>query len=359
MDVELALGTIAVHGGNDTTRVENVTLRRLAYALGGLIVLLVAGMFGFRWAIGEPWLQSFYRAVVSVSLTGLDTVPKNDSARVVTIFMVLAGISIFAYVGSLIVETIARGVLTGALAERRRRKQIERLSDHFIICGFGRVGRSAAEEFRRSGAPFVVVDYSEDALEHARELGVLYVEGNGTHDEDLAEAGIARARGLVAASDDDSDNLYIALSARATKEDLLIVARASSEEARRKLKLAGADRIVQPYIAAGRMMANLVLKPQVTAFVDVATTAAGVDLRFEEIEITGACGKGGQSIRDLDIRKETGALIVALRKGDGTFDTTPTPEARLDIGDVLIAAGTTDELQRLENLFAPTQRVVS
>ena len=357
MDVELTLWPVAVHGGNDTTRVENVTLRRLGYALSALLVLLICGMFGFRWAIGEPWLQSFYRAVVSVSLTGLDTVPKNDRARLITIFMVLAGISIFAYVGSLIVEAIASGVLTGAVAERRRRKQIERLSDHFIICGFGRVGRSAAEEFRRSGAPFVVVDYSDEALEHARELGVPFIDGNGTHDEDLAEAGIDRAAGLVAASDDDADNLYIALSARTTKSDLLIVARASNEEARRKLQLAGADRVVQPYIAAGRMMANLVLKPQVTAFVDVATTATGADLRFEEIEITDACGKGGRSIRDLDIRRETGALIVALRKRDGTFDTTPTPEARLDVGDVLIAAGTTDELQRLEDLFAPKQRV--
>jgi voltage-gated potassium channel len=337
--------------------VEHLTLRRLGYALIALIALFTVGTLGFHWALREAWLQSFYRAVVSVSLTGLDTVPRNDAARILTIFMVLAGISIFAYVASLIVEAIASGVLTGALAERRRRRQIERLSDHFIICGFGRVGRRVADEFQISGAPFVVLDFSEDAIEAAREAGVLFIEGNGTNDEDLSRAGLARARGLVAASDNDADNLYITLSARAANPNLLIVARASNDDALRKLKLAGADRIVQPYIAAGRVMANLMLKPQVTAFVDVVTSQTGNDPRFEEIEVTDACGQGGKSIRDLDIRKETGALIVALRKRDGTFDTTPTPEARVDVGDVLIAAGTTDELRLLEDLFAPREPV--
>src|SRR5207237_2442103 len=141
------------------------------------------------------------------------------------------------------------------------------------------------------------------------------------HDEDLRRAGLERARGLVAASDDDADNLYITLSARAANPELLIVARASDDDALRKLKLAGADRVVQPYLAAGRVMANLVLKPQVTAFIDVVTTAAGGDLRFEEIEVTEACGQEGKTIQDVDIRRETGALVVALRKQDGTFDT--------------------------------------
>jgi voltage-gated potassium channel len=162
---------------------------------------------------------------------------------------------------------------------------------------------------------------------------------------------------LIAASDDDADNLYIALSARAANPDLFIVARAATEDAAKKLRLAGADRIVQPYQAAGRVMANLTLRPQVTDFVDVVTTASGNDLRFEEIEVTNACGKGGRTIGELEIRKESGALIVALRKRDGTFDTTPTPEATLDVGDVLIAAGTDDELRKLEGIFASRETV--
>jgi voltage-gated potassium channel len=332
--------------------VETVTLRRLAYAVTALAGVLAVGTIGFHHSLREPWLQSFYRAIVSVSLTGLDTVPKNDGARVLTIFMVLAGITIFAYVGSLVVEAIARGVIGGLWAERRRRRTIERLRDHYIICGFGRVGRRVAEEFQHAGVPFVVLDYSREAIAAAREAGAAFIEGNGTDDDDLARAGLERARGLVAASDDDADNLYITLSARAAKPNLLIVARASTDDAVKKLGLAGADRVVQPYLAAGRVMANLVLKPQVTAFVDVVTSGSGADLRFEEIEVTDACGQGGKTIRDLDIRNETGALVVALRKRDGTFDTTPEPEAVIEPGDVIVGVGTSDELRRLEDLFA-------
>jgi voltage-gated potassium channel len=337
--------------------VETFSPRRVLAALAAVVAVLGVGTVGFRVILDEPWLQAFYRAVVSASLTGLDTVPRNDAARLFTIVLVLAGISIFAYLGSLVVEAIARGVVGGMWAERKRRRAIEALHDHFIICGYGRVGRRVADEFRHAGAPFVVLDFSEQAVELARETGVRFVEGNGTHDDDLLRAGLLRARGLVAASDDDADNLYITLSARAAKPDLLIVARASDDDALRKLKLAGADRVVQPYLAAGRVMANLVLKPQVTAFVDVVTSGTGPDLRFEEIEVTAACGQGGKSIRELDIRRETGALIVALRKSDGSFDTTPTPEARLAVGDVLIAAGTDEELRALEDLFAPREAV--
>ena len=331
--------------------------RRFGYALGAMLIVLALGGIAFHATVHESWLQSFYRAIVSSSLTGLDTVPPNDSARIITIVLVLAGITIFAYIGALLVEAIARGVIGGTLAERRRRKAIGALRDHYIICGYGRVGRRVAEEFRHEGAPFVVLDFSPEAKEAAEEEGVLFIEGNGTDDDDLREAGLERARGLIAASDDDADNLYITLSARAAKEDLFVVARASTEDAAKKLRLAGADRIVQPYQAAGRVMANLILRPQVTAFVDVVTSASGDDLRFEEIEVTAESGRGGKSIRDLDIRKETGALIVALRKRDGSFDTTPNPEAVLDVGDVLIAAGTDQELRALEDIFASRQTV--
>jgi voltage-gated potassium channel len=333
------------------------SFRRFTYAVAAMLLVLAIGTIGFHWAIEEPWLQSLYRSVVSSTLTGLDTVPRNDASRIITIFLVLAGISIFAYIGSLVVEAIARGVVGGLWAETRRRRAIEALREHYIICGFGRVGRRVAEELRHEGAPFVVLDYSLEAKEAAQEQDVLFIEGNGTDDDDLRSAGLERARGLVAASDDDSDNLYITLSARAVNPQLLIVARASNEDAAKKLRLAGADRIVQPYQAAGRAMANLMLRPQVTAFVDVVTSATGTDLRFEEIEVSEASGQGGKTIRELDIRNQTGALIVALRKRDGSFDTTPTPEAMLEVGDVLIAAGTEEELRALEQLFAPRETV--
>jgi voltage-gated potassium channel len=173
----------------------------------------------------------------------------------------------------------------------------------------------------------------------------------------LSEAGLERARGLVASSDSDSDNLYITLSARSTKPDLLIVSRASDEDAAKKLRLAGADRVVQPYSTAGKEMAKLVLRPQVAAFLDIVSTSGGPELLFEEIEVKDTCERAGKSIRELRVREATGAMIVALRKRDGSFDTTPTPDAVLGVGDVIIAAGTPEELRRLEELFAPREAV--
>jgi voltage-gated potassium channel len=335
--------------------VESFSARRVAYAVAALVAVLTGGTVAFHESLDESWMQSVYRTVVTVSLAGLDTVPRNDFARGVSIVLVLAGLTIFAYIATILVEGIARGVFTGAIAERRRRRTIERVKDHYIICGYGRVGRRIAAEFREEGVEFVVLDFSAEALEYAREANVLFVDGSGTEDEDLREAGLGRATGLVASSDSDSDNLYITLSARAARPDLLIVARASDEDAAKKLRLAGADRVVQPYSTAGKEMAKLVLRPQVAAFLDIVSTSGGPELLFEEIEVKETCPEAGKTIRELRIRVETGAMIVALRKKDGTFDTTPTPDAKLEAGDVMIAAGTPEELGRLEELFAPSE----
>jgi voltage-gated potassium channel len=337
---------------------ESFSPRRIGYAVTALAVVLGIGTVGYRWSLGESWLQAFYRSVVTSGLVGLDTVPRNDSARVLSIFMVFAGVTIFAFVASTLVEGIARGVLTGALAEKRRRRAIDKLRDHYIICGYGRVGQRIAEEFRAAGAPYVIVDFHEEALEAAREQGDYYIEGDATHDEDLQSAGLVRAKGLVAASDSDADNLYIALSGRAVNKELLVVARASTSDAAKKLRLAGADRVVEPYSAAGRVMANLMLKPQVTAFIDVVTTAASdSDLRFEELLVPPDFAQAGQTIGELRIRGETGAVIIAVRKRDGHFETTPNPDMKLEPGDVIIAAGTDEELRLLDDLFRSAEAV--
>ena len=331
--------------------------RRIAYALSGALAVIVAGTVAFHYFNDEGWLQSFYRSVVTSSLTGLDTVPSNDATRLTSIVLVFAGLTIFAFIATILVEGIAGGVFTGALAERRRQRKIEGLRDHYVICGYGRVGRRVAEEFREAGVRYVVLDYNADAIEAAREHGALFVEGNGTNDDDLEATGLGYAKGLVASSDSDVDNLYITLSARTARPDLLIVARASEEDVAEKLRRAGADRIVQPYSTAGKEMAALVLRPQVAAFLEVVSVTGGADLQYEEIIVTKESGQAGRTIRELRIRHETGAVIVALRKHDGTFDTTPDPDAVLDDGDVIIAAGSSDELRKLEELFAPREAV--
>jgi voltage-gated potassium channel len=336
---------------------RNLRLLQIGRLLAAVVVTLAGGTVGFRLILHEPWLQSLYRAVITSTLTGLDTVPSTNGARLLSIAMVLAGLTIIAYAGAVIVEAIAGGVLTGVLAERRRERAIQRLHGHFIICGYGRVGRRVAEEFRAAGVAYAVIDHSPDAVAAATEHGDLLIEGDATEDEDLARAGLERAKGLVATSDSDADNLYITLSARSQRPELTIVARASDEDAEKKLRLAGADRVVLPYASAGRVIANLVLKPQVAAFLDVVTTATGPDLQLAEILVHRTCAQAGRTIRDLRVRHETGAIIVALRKPDGTFDTTPEPDVTIEAGDVLIGVGTPDEIRRLEDFFAPAEAV--
>lgn len=334
-----------------------VRLHQIGGVLAALAATLVGGTIGFRETLHESWFQSFYRTVVTVTLTGLDTVPSGDGPRIVSLVLVGVGLTIIGYAGAVIVEAVAGGVITGALAERRRERTIDHLHDHFVICGYGRVGRRVAEEFRAAEVDFVVLDFHEDAVAAAKEEGALMVEGDATSDENLRRAGVDRARGLVAASDSDADNLYVVLSARSVRPDLTIVARASGADAERKLRLAGADRIVLPYTAAGRVMANLVLKPQVTAFLDVVTTATGPDLQLAEIEVRRTCAAAGRTIRQLRIRHETGALVISLRKRDGSFDTTPEPDTPIEVGDVLIGVGTPTEIRALEDLFGPRETV--
>ena len=328
-------------------------------AVLAFVCILGVGTVGFRLIEEHSWVGAFYRAVVTTTLTGLDSRPRTAGGQIFSVFVLLTGVAIFLYVAGALVEMIARGILAGAWADRRRRHTIERLRNHFIICGYGRVGRRIAEEFAEAGIEFVVLDFNPDVLALAREAGLHYIEGRGTDDHHMERAGLAHARGLIAASDSDVDNLYITLSARAVRPDLMIVARAADVEAEKKLLLAGADRVVQPYATAGTEMAKLAIKPQVAAFIDIVSSHGGPDFHFEEIELTQSCPQAGKSIGELHVRSATGAVIVALRKGDGTFDTTPDPEAVLEVGDVMIAVGTAAELRRLEELFAPRETVAT
>ena len=336
---------------------ESFSVRRFGFVLAGLLALVVLATIVFHSALELGWVDSAYRALLTVSLTGVAVDPGGVGVTIFTGAVVLASVALFAYVATTLVEIIARGVLLDAYGERRRRRTIESLHEHTIICGYGRVGRRVASELRASGKPYVVVDVNPDALEAARTDGSPVVLGDGTDDADLRVAGIERARGLVASADSDEINLFITLSAKALCPTLLVVARASDDSAAKKLKLAGADRVVQPYSSAGLQIANLIAKPQVAAFLEVVTTVGGAEFNLEEIEVPASCEAAGSSIRALRVRDQTGAIIVALRKRDGTFDTTPEPDALLEVGDVLIGVGTNEELRKLEELFAPEELV--
>jgi len=331
--------------------------RRFGKAQLAFALILVVGTIGYHLILGEGWVASFYRTIVSTTLTGLDTQPHGAGAQIFTIVLLLAGVAIFLYLAGAIVDLIAHGALSQVYGERRMRRAIESLQGHAIICGFGRVGRRVAAEFDAIGTPYVVVDRNPDSVEAAREIGALVVDGDGTNDADLRRAGIERAAALVASVDSDEASLFITLSARSMRPELTIVARSALDATARKLLLAGANHVVQPYATAGLQMANVVLKPHVAAFLDIATTAGGEipELRFEEILVSRDCEPCGKSIRELRIRDLTGALVVAIRRTDGHLEVTPSPDVVFEAGDVLIGVGTTEEMARLEALFEPRE----
>jgi voltage-gated potassium channel len=336
---------------------QNFTLRHFRLALFAFLVAYVGGAIAFWATLDDSPLDALYRSTVTISLTGLDNRPDTAEGEVATILLILAGMAIYAYIAGALVEIVARGVLTGAWSDRRRQRVIDQLNDHFIICGYGRVGQAVASEFRTAGVPCVVLDVDPKAIAIAQERGELWIEGSATSDEILEAAGIERARGLVASADSDADNLFITISARAMRPNLLVVARASDPEAHRKLLRAGADRVTQPFATAGSTMAKLVLRPQVAAFLDSITTEEGAGSRLEEFEVTPTSTSAGRTIRELRLRSQTGALIVCVRRRDGTFDTTPSPDSSFDAGDVIIAVGTDEELAALEGHFAPRETV--
>jgi voltage-gated potassium channel len=333
--------------------VDRFSFRRFFIAQLAFICVLAVGTIGFVALTGEGWVASFYRSVVTTTLTGLDSKPENQAAEIFSVILLLAGVAIFLYLAGAVVELITRGVVGDYFGEGRRKRAIAQLSNHTIICGFGRVGRSVAAEFALAGAQYVVIDVNPASLAAAGEFGALVIHGDGTEDTDLEAAGLATARALVASADSDVKNLFITLSARAARPDLFIVARASDDSSARKLALAGADRVVQPYSSAGLRIANLVLKPQVADYLDIVSTAGGEELRFEEITVDATCTAAGRTLADLAIHETTGAMIVAIRRGADAFVTAPAPAARLDVGDVLIGVGSADQIRRLETMFLP------
>ncbi len=330
---------------------DGFTRREVTILLGAMVVVFTGGTFGFMSLLDESWHEALYRTIVTASLTGLDSTPHGLGAELLTIAIVLSGVAIFGYFAAQIVDSIAHSVLGGSWREKKRRKMIDELRDHIIVCGYGRVGRRAGDELQEAGVAYVVLDFSEEALENAREHDVPFVDGSGSEDDDLVKAGIDRARGIIVASDDDGDNLYITLSVKARRPDVIVIARGSSEEAERKLKLAGADRVVTPYTTAGRVMAQLMIKPQVTSFVNAMTSSEAPDLNFEEIEVTSSSGVAGRTIGALNISSETGANIVAVRKHGGALELRPTKDTLLEESDVIVGLGSPAEIKKLEEMF--------
>ncbi len=319
-------------------------MRRLGILLGLLVALTVIGTLGFVIVEGVSLAYGFDWTVDTLTTLGSIPDPHSSGARLLKVLLELFGIGTLFYGLATVAEFFVSGQLSGLLEERRTQKMIDSYRDHYIICGFGRVGRQVARDLRRVGAPFVVIDGNPEHREDASEARIPYIENQASQDEVLEHAGIDRARGVIACVDSDAENIFIALTARELRDDILIIARASAEDSEKKLLRAGADRVISPYKTSGREMARVALHPQVGGAVEAD------DYRMEEIEVSASCEAVGRKIEDV----RGMSMIVALRHPDGSLEPQPPSTTVLESGDKMVALGSPEAIGRLEDLSQPT-----
>lgn len=331
---------------------------RLRYALIALAVAITFGTLGFHLIEGWSLTDSLYVTVQTVTTVGYgDITPQSSRGRVfATIFMIM-GVGTVAYALSSAIQTIVQSEMVAAFGARRRYREMNKLRQHFIICGAGRVGSHIIRDIERAGSPFVVIEKNAQKVSALAERGVFVLVRDATLEETLREAGVERARGLVACLPDDAENVYVVLTARDLNRDLHIVARAVEEQAEAKLIRAGANRVVAPTLIGSHRMAQALMKPAVHDFID-SITEANPDLELEQVEVKPASPLAGRKLRFTNIRSELDIVIVSIRRRSGQVLFNPTGDTIIESGDVLIAIGRLDSLARLAALSRGAQEVI-
>ncbi|MDE3075028.1 MAG: potassium channel protein [Chloroflexota bacterium] len=324
--------------------------RRILPAAGLVVALLVAGVVGYRAIEGWSWFDAFFVTVMALTTVGGgEPGPLSLAGRVFTLALVVVGVGVMMYTVLLLVGFVLEGQLNEAFGWRRARRRVERLKNHFVLCGYGRVGREIAREFAAEKVPFVIVDVNEESLRQAAAHGFLAVTGNAADVEVLKGAGLDRARGLVTAVDSDADNIYVTLSARVLRPDLFIVARANDLEAEPKLRLAGANRIISPYTIGGRRMANLAMRPTAVDFIDNILSVGNADLLLEAIAVPLGSEWSGKLLSQL-CHELTDTTILAIKREEEMLYR-PAPEIPLAECDELVVAGPPSSIRRIEGLL--------
>jgi voltage-gated potassium channel len=323
--------------------------KRLLYILVAIGATLTIGTVGFSLIGGYPVFDAFY-----LTLTTMTTVGYGDSfshaGRIFNAFLIIFGVStIFIAIGAM-TQTIIEFELGDALGKRRNKRMIDKLKDHYIICGYGRVGRGAAQELLQAKVPFVVVDSEPDRVERAMLSGMLAVAADATRDETLHQVGIERARGLVAALSTDADNLFVLLSAKGLNPKLYVAARAAEEGAEEKMRRAGADAVFAPYSITGHRLAQSLLRPHVVQFLDFTTKDIAMDISLEQVRVSAGSEVASKTIREMQLRRNLGVIVMAIRRKDGNMLFNPPADTSVEAGDYLIVMGKQDELLALESL---------
>jgi len=315
---------------------------RLAVIL--LAIVIVVGVTGYKLINGWDLLDSFYMVIITISTVGYTEVhPQGAAGRLFTSGLIVVGVGTMLYGFGVFAETLADNAFGRYRRERQLQRELNQLRDHFIICGYGRIGTQVVAEFEDHKVYYVVIDQTEEALERIRAEGRLHIEGDASKEEILKQAGIERARGLISAVDSDERAVYIVLAARAFNPNLYIVARAGRPDSIRRLELAGATRTISPYVMAGHRMAELAIRP---AMVDVLDSLhhAEAGIGVEEMVVSPGTPAVGKTLDEIGLFGPDTARVLALRRRDGTLHVNPNGSQRLEDGDLVIALGTEDQL---------------
>ena len=323
------------------------------YIAGGLVVfVMLSGILGYMWLQDYSLLDAIFMTVITVATVGYREVQELDATgKIFTSLLIVFSIGTFAYAISVITRYVLEGEFQLYFKHYRVNKEIQKLANHVIVCGYGRNGRQACDQLQSQNEPYVAIEMRHENIEQMRDNGsILFVEGDATHDEILIEAGIERAKALITALPNDASNVFVVLTARGINPGLKIISRASDESSEMKLKRAGADNVIMPDKIGGTHMASLVVKPDVLEFLDYITER--VNIKLEEILFSNLPDNmKNKSIRDLEVRNKTGANIIGIKTLNGDYMINPTPDTVMEPGAKLFVLGTAEQVQKFKEII--------
>jgi voltage-gated potassium channel len=320
----------------------------LKIALIAILILIVIGTAGFHFIEGWNVLESFYTTVMTLTTIGYgDFAPKTRGGMLFTVMLVIFGVGTMLYTVGLVAQTMVEGRLTMLLGRGKMEKTIDKMKNHYIVCGCGRIGYLICKELAAEKVDFVVVDNNPEVIQKIGEDGFVYFRGDAIHDKCLIGAGIKRARGIVCVLPTDAQNLYVILTAKELNPDIWILSRSEEEESEHRLLRAGANRVMSPYTLGGTRMAMAILRPAMLDFIEITTRRQSLELRMDELEICEGSPLIGKSLEDSEIRQRYGLIIVAVKKDSGKMIFNPVASYVIQGGDKLIALGEEDNVSKL------------
>jgi voltage-gated potassium channel len=314
-----------------------------------LLVSIAGGTLGYVVIEGWTVWDAFYMTVTTMATVGFREVhPLSPAGQAFTVALIFGGVGTAFYTATLLASVLVEGGLHRRFEQRRFARMLEKLENHFILCGYGRIGSIIAEELERQHVPFIVIERDAERSHQVIERGWLAVAADASRDEVLTRVGIHRARGLIAAVGTDADNVYTVLTARVMRPDLYIIARVESEDAERKLKRAGADRVISPYQIGATHIVQTALRPAVVDFVQLATSSVHLDLSMEQVHIQPNSSLVGRTILEAGIRQKYGVIVIAIKRAGGAMEFNPAPESVVRAGDEMVVLGQPDSVKALE-----------